>query len=836
KGNEQGIAILFSLVMLMIFFMVSFAFLATANSAKASASARAPKDQANLIASSRLLVQAIRGLEAQNGLMTGGGNYLTAPNPAKLREFTFKNTVANKEVKFWGWGIDGNASTPTDEDSYLSLHFDDSAPAKDYIPDTTDSDWDYITWKTGALDEEGGNNDDFVWMVLHSDGLDANYIGGGDETIMPLEDRPTVSGYRKGIYTREMDIGELEPTYKQNGGNSTYIKWPTTVPWIHKKKLIASLASNYETAVQSLQVGTSPVEITYSPNNPDSPPTAKYDLSTIKSAAPVVTVANLQAGAPWFSGNDALTANVIDYIDSNNEATTDEATYCGNEKVPYLNEIQIGMMNVTVDPTVGGTVTPVAGDETPTIISFTINTELVNCFADVTSWDTVGTVNGSNAELKISATVTGTRDGASGDFTENIDITVDYDLSGDITPGYKYKSATTTVTLPESTSTESLAGEKINDFNITINSATLYGEAGTPWDFALINKKVTTDGVTDDDLAELLTSDTHYIGVEAHDPRNNFSNWELNSLSAALPATNWTNNSDESIFSFIDPTDIPGGPVGFENGRVYNPTSWDDNENSADPWDLSTSYMPSGGGIIHESELGLISRGSKGQTINLLKYNSTTPNVAGTHAAGDRSMFRYVTIDSTQSSYMQFGAVNPNTTDRNTLKLLFSDIRPFAGPYSSHYDGYIDTIIAPATIIDFIDDSGSAAGSEKRSDVAVANQADDIVDNFPLIKETATLGTGSHTNQIQYDDFHASDKIDHNPENIGSYFELADLTDAEREAYVMKTKNLMSTKYSYFTILGAVKLNNDANFSKLYAFVRRDNATGKIIVIRKSVK
>ena len=85
-GKDKGIAIIFSLVMLTIFFLIAFGFLSVATSASDASKIRAPRNNARIIVSEYVLSQAIRGLESPQGLVSA-----TAPDPDKLFPLQFIN-------------------------------------------------------------------------------------------------------------------------------------------------------------------------------------------------------------------------------------------------------------------------------------------------------------------------------------------------------------------------------------------------------------------------------------------------------------------------------------------------------------------------------------------------------------------------------------------------------------------------------------------------------------------------------------------------------------------------------------------------------------------------
>ena len=135
-GKDKGIAIIFSLVMLMIFFLLAFGFLAVTTSASDANKVRNPSNSAELIAATNLLTQATRGLEATEGLLTNANAFLIAPNPQKLFKIQFQNPNSNSpvDVPFYCWGTNENhipAPATLVEDA-LKMNFEAASPSNEY--------------------------------------------------------------------------------------------------------------------------------------------------------------------------------------------------------------------------------------------------------------------------------------------------------------------------------------------------------------------------------------------------------------------------------------------------------------------------------------------------------------------------------------------------------------------------------------------------------------------------------------------------------------------------------------------------------------------------------
>ncbi|MCM8525834.1 MAG: hypothetical protein NE327_04910, partial [Lentisphaeraceae bacterium] len=389
------------------------------------------------------------------------------------------------------------------------------------------------------------------------------------------------------------------------------------------------------------------------------------------------------------------------------------------------------------------------------------------------------------------------------------------DMSGSLIKGYhQYSTGSDPVFVSTGTSTTSSTHVTVT---ITVTDITLTGNGTDVWDYAKVGQSATATAI------QTGASNAQYVSFEAADCRNNHTSWLANAFSTSDSGT----GSMHGIAVAATNTNYAGMDGEF-----------------SEPYNTSTAYMPEGGRIQYLSEVGMISRGQVGQTINLTEYNVITPTVfmpanykhnvvpapnhlllddSTTFNGGDRAILDHVFIGdpsypnnplkngintSNLEAYDQFGVINPNTTNRNVLKLLLSGVKPLVGP-----------------------SSGAAAPS-----TATINL---LIDNFPGIEKSSNIDRYFKVNQFHEttgDLYH-----NRNPLRYDYAFSLehpnavsvATLDDAQREALVIHTMNLVSPKYSYFTILSAVRISAGSPTS-ISSFVRRDNESGSYKILRKS--
>lgn len=756
SSKESGIAIMFTLIMLSIFFLIAFGFISFATSAKSAAKAREPKQSTSLTASESTLNEALFAIE--KGLHNGK----EVADPSKFDSLEFTNGAKTVTLKTWATSSGDNTSL----EDYLLPQFNHATDGE-FKAVTASGPW--STKNYGWLTNSGEN---YAWMVIDSNNLDVNYLG--------ISNKSPGSGFaipanKLGKYTRELDILELGPDASYR---DIYIDWAGATPavWESKKDLIDLMTNDYETAVEMLEVGTNPVTIMAKDD--------AFDLELIKDNN--MDVSSVLAAIPWLnSSSDAkktqIAANIKEYVDGNNfvlDSDTDNSTYFGNERVPYINEINFRFLNNTVAPS--GTV-----PTTPTVANLTISTEIINIF-NANDWaHHTDDPDGSAAFIEIEGTIIGNRG------THEV---INEDFSATATPlsqtvNLIAAGTYTKVDIPISWngSPSSQTADITLDINIT--KVTLFGDAGKKWDLTTQFNTSTT----------ILEGDEESYNIEFRDPR-----------------VNLTVNADNASFGWrAAPLD---GSLNTSNSA--QPTGEKDND-STDMASLSTGFMRPGGGIEFLEELGVISRDIPGQTINLIDYNTqqdfyesakyrpadSTLDLSDTTTfnAGDRALLDHVRIGTTPL-YKQPGIINPNTTNSKIIDILLSNIE----------------IAIP----------GGTNPSESSLDI--------IKTRFPSINGSPNVDqmffvSDFHDSESSYHNrnpktygyvFSRS-----HPENDGSASDDG-LNDAQAESVLLRTCKLISPKYSYYTVLTAVQDSGTGTTSSVYSFVRRDNEGGSFKVLK----
>ena len=489
KSKDKGIAIMFTLIMLSIFFLISFGFVSMATSHKTAASAREPAQQADLAAHETVLNEAMFAIE--EGLING-----ETPNLDKFRDMKFINAADTMSVTLNAWAT--RESDQTNLDSALPLQVDSG---DDFTPDTNTTDnptWADVGWITHDVDGDS-IDDKYCWMVIDSSGVDPNYIG--DSSIGNL------TGDREGTYVREIDVGTIDASFRTTGANSIYVDWRNSPPtvWEDKKSLISGLTSQIETAIQLFEPGTTPITLKAVTSSD------KFDLSNNPTSATAVFNA-----IPWLSSAAAgditqaqqIACNITDYIDTDNIASNIGTVY-GKERVPYLNEVKIKFDNDTAP---GSTGTP-----EPVEIELEVSVEVAKIFAGVSSW---GTPNGSSASVEFIFDITATKsvDGQGFSLT-NQSVTISDDLSGTATGYFQLPTGATSFSGGSSDQASTLV-----ELTFQPKEMILYGAAGEIWDY------VNFGGITSADTSVITNSDDLFISYEVQDCRNSNLGWDSSKL------------------------------------------------------------------------------------------------------------------------------------------------------------------------------------------------------------------------------------------------------------------------------------------------------------------
>lgn len=713
KKDDKGIAILFSLIMLVTFFFIGFGFSSIVSSAGRSASARAVPAEAAAIAIHKVQSEAIYALDRLHNPLLDFGAFSNTPF-----------SVGSSSGSLPGWGTGGAISEDINND---------------------------------------GSNDSYEYTIYNRDLLDINYL---DETP------PTVT---EGMLSNEISLENI-------GGDdfrTQHRNWSTDKPWETMTHLIdnttATLTALQKTiAIENFIVGTKSVKVEGT--------AGRYDLAAVGSTT---NFPSFKASIPWLTNNnDQMAANVKDFCDTDNKATTDNNTYCGNERVPYINTVGVRVQNNTQ-----------VNAQTELNFQFTVKT--VNMFAGVLSW---GSRSGVNGILNIDAEVSFERQGSN--YTVDCSLLEPIDLTNTAEGYHMVVTGTKSVTVSKPSVN---ATGKIDKITVKIKKVTLYGAPGIVWDIAKLDS-------TSEIEPNIQSGFYATYQWEVSDPRANFKN------------VNWQKRS-----SWDSGQNYPAGGVSdtVANNSNYNPGTWADTEDPiSKPWQLSTAFMPENG-VTDLAQLGMVSRGEKGKTLNLVDYNMSSPTLfnqsnylpsgnlglsnSNTFNGGDRALLDFVFLNNDGSPYEQHGVINPNTLSTTVIETLLKNIAPSIG------------------------------GSKTTS---TPSQLVELAKRFPTIYGNTAF---------KYGDFYDnnSDTMLRNPKTYGFPFSikhplgnvapLNTLTDAQREYLVIHSMRLVSPKYSYFTIKGSVDIDNGgtSNFS---TFIRCDNdpslsnANDKYTIIRQTLK
>ena len=445
------------------------------------------------------------------------------------------------------------------------------------------------------------------------------------------------------------------------------------------------------------------------------------------------------------SVSDQVAANLIDYSDKDDIASTDfkielgddgawaEPTYCGNERVPYINEIDL-KVEMTRDADITAT-----GDSYSFKMNVKAMAELVNIYCN---GDETGDCEAVPDDLHVQIRVIG-------EFTV---MEVKYAFQLDPTGNNELREiGRTSKTYPMGGDDGYLSltsANKIPNFHLGYQVMELNGQAfpkggQTDTDFPqpvylqtsglddvkyYFNYKISQiiaivykDTVKNDNLCdvaffpkeaenyyELLEEDAYsattatftgpyILTMQANDPRCN--------LIAKKSDTGW----DEKLWKIMkyDATtgDVPENTLGDdEKGRDNSnfKTAVDDlkNKPTDKDWEHDVTFEESNTRSFSTAfirnapmeslwELGAIHRGAPYQTINLKKFKDpnasadpVTPGASGKYSEGDAAILDYVKIGPLRFAK---GRVNANTRNLGAIDLLLKDIE------GETYDGVLLT-------------------------------------------------------------------------------------------------------------------------------------------------
>ncbi|MCF7791088.1 MAG: hypothetical protein K9L78_00195 [Victivallales bacterium] len=360
---------------------------------------------------------------------------------------------------------------------------------------------------------------------------------------------------------------------------------------------------------------------------------------------------------PWikfwkFPGTDIVSdtmrrqiaANLIDYSDSDTQATTDypvsdPPTYAGLEKVPYINELKLVFKGWIEDN----------GPNTRSYLKVSsVDLELLNMYSNSHSnFDAEITLSGSYRMHPPSG----------GSLIEFNDKTISLNFSCGPETYITENSQNILITTSEFSGggpDSRIEDFLINELNIKLTEK---NEQSVLYDYARLISSTPTASL---ELSSEGDTGTACMNFQTADPRQNLSeaDWRTNAVFCL----------EEDFLADSDTLDT--------NNISYNPTIGDDTELDTDPWNISTSYIRNAP-MKSPWELGLIHRGAAWQTMNLQKYNDVNDpgfqrtSGGNSYTNGDANILDQIKMSEATENY---GKINLNTDIGDVLKVLFQEI------------------------------------------------------------------------------------------------------------------------------------------------------------------
>ena len=376
-------------------------------------------------------------------------------------------------------------------------------------------------------------------------------------------------------------------------------------------------------------------------------------------------IKNWKAVLPGDTTSDTMKnqiiANLIDYNDSNSIATTDNEdspSYTGNDKTPYINEINIEIEGLT---------TSVPPDLHFALIRPRAATvELVNIY---TGGETSAKI--TKVDIGYSYDYDGNQETGTFTLSNSLSINVadnNYSIASQNLSGFRLHTAD--------------AATDVDNFSINSLEVQLKSNDSTEfYDYSFIvtpsNPSTAKNLVTGGNNRESI-----YFDYEVNDPRQN------------LQESEWTLMSDgiDSLNS-INLVCIPEG-----NGVDS------DLETASEPWNVSTAYIRNAP-MRSPWELGFIHRAAAWQTINLKKYNTTedanSDGGGNSYSDGDANILDQIKMTSDTTTLGKVNLNNPIAPDDdlNPLVALFYNIRTGVAGTDIDNPGYS----ASANPVDYAD-------------------------------------------------------------------------------------------------------------------------------------
>jgi hypothetical protein len=392
---------------------------------------------------------------------------------------------------------------------------------------------------------------------------------------------------------------------------------------------------------------------------------ASLPVSPLAVTAPYSTAL---AGIPWVAQiksadaavHDQVVADFIDFCDNNNTATTDftianfrlpsrtMGTYCGLEKVPYVNEVQV-LLSYAHDTA--------ALPNGVGSFQVALSIELVNMYAD-------GLTN-VDVEWEVVCQATAGPAGVTGPMTfSNVGSPVAFAVPAN---QYRVVDATTCPSASaELTKTISLTGVAMPaDVTFSISSIkVVLTSGGNPADISQVRATGVSGTVVPG--TALLTPNYLYFGRAVNDPRCNTRDAEWQTIATSADGTGITLGSANAF-------PVVAGVV-TDAGTGAPLATYPDPATST-----AVSKFIGNRPLISFWELGAIHRGEPWRTINLHSSDQLRANI-GEYSYGDWPLLNQVRLTSATTSR---GGINVWDIPTYVWKPLLQGLRlgtPFENP------------------------------------------------------------------------------------------------------------------------------------------------------------
>lgn len=755
KQTDRGVAIILALIFLVIFMILAFAFTARAVAASRSATYQSAELQ-SLNACETALQSAIYKMKSTLDV----GTISAYPDSTSLTPATFNATTFTSNI-FTGFN-DGTASATVPQPSDVGFDF---FQLTNFAPTSDPAAFTWIKLSTpNTTGETSKENVAYTWYAIPMSGrIDPNYSFESDGRALPrsglTDTTDPVSGYKHEIH--------LNPAIG------------ATVFW-KSIRHCASLAP----------VGTTDTAwMSFLPHSQSSYLPAKTSGSIDLSTA--ATRATIDAGTMSFpalpaaasTGVDArMRANLFDFLDSNDTCTPTADGDLGVEpKKPLFNELQFNVINKSVSD----------GTGTSVVLSVEFGAELVRLldFSSDENYDV-------NAAGTIGFTYTDDLGGGKlGSINFNGSLSGAFKIRVLMAKEY-YKnlnSELTTPTPPPSFSFNLPAGRTLrNSGQITITSFILSSISMSP-----ITDKISIKPATSVTLNANLDVNRSWF--------MNFSAWDAR-VNGQLDHTA-THGDTTNLWLAKQRLDTDYANLGVDNGIFAPVDGTDDSEDSGITFMnastikglTSTSYGGSAANIKNLSVLGLISRGQRFKTLNIVDrgtgsfsestYRDSSADYTIAANGGDGALLDVFTMGTNDPDTLEvdiFNVINPNAASSTVLSGLFQDIN--------------------------VDDNAGPSATP-------------IINNFP---------TPLSFSKKSFPLWSLADLTKRNPPYYGKPFSSAiGISDRAKEEYYWKTKNLVSPNTCYYMIVTAVKTAYSINTTSSTTLASSQQSSARMIAIVK---